>query len=159
MAHPAQVPIVVHSADAPELKMGEEFQRDPLQLTYAEFLPLVPPTNVPGLTPCCVATPTTGGTQVPSALLRPRRALQLGSRRRRSQRRVTRLATGSDRLGMATRPREVIYYCCSIDEALALFFWGGGVVVLRDYLRVMRSLSMAYRCVTLAPSPHRFSGP
>lgn len=88
MAHPAQVPIVVHSADAPELKMGEEFQRDPLQLTYAEFLSLVPPTNVPGLTPCCVGHThhRGGGTQVPSALLRPRRALQLSSRRRRSQR-------------------------------------------------------------------------
>lgn len=60
------------------------------------------------------------------------------------------------------RERLFIYFC-SIDEAaLALFFCGGGrgvVVVLRDYLRVMRSLSMAYRCVTLAQSPHRLSGP
>lgn len=37
------MPIVVHSADAPELKMGEEFQRDPLQLTYVEFRPIIPP--------------------------------------------------------------------------------------------------------------------
>jgi hypothetical protein len=36
-----QVPIVVHSADAPELKMGEEFERDPLQLTYVAADPLL----------------------------------------------------------------------------------------------------------------------
>lgn len=34
LAQSLKVPIVVHSADAPELKMGEEFQRDPLQLTF-----------------------------------------------------------------------------------------------------------------------------